>query len=136
MLRGVYEEHGICFRNHCRAEPPGDTDSPGLLPTLRGRDRASASYGAADRVEASASAARGRFRGIHGGRTAPSVSLKTRTISRGGCLAISVPSVLVRPRGCSRTSSRPHAPISGSGNGWGNTEENKEQTTRRKPRTW
>src|SRR5256714_13261978 len=115
MLRGVYEEHGICFRNHCRAEPPRDIDSPGLLPTLRGRDRAPASYGPADRVEASASAARGRFRGIYGGRTAPSISLETPTISGGGCLAVSVPSVLVRSRGCSRTSPRPHGPISGSG---------------------
>src|SRR5438874_12686706 len=73
MLCGVYQERGICVRNHCGAEPPGDIGPPGLVTTVGGRDRASASYAAADRVQAPASAARGRFRGIHGGRTAPSL---------------------------------------------------------------
>src|SRR5213080_179600 len=108
MLRGVYEENGIGVRNHCGAEPPRDIEPPGLVPTVGGRDRASASYAAADRVKAPARAARGRFRGIHGGRTAPSLPAEARTASGGGCLAGSVPSVLVRSRRCSRTPPRPH----------------------------
>src|SRR5437762_3071740 len=69
--------------------------------TVGGRDRASASYAAADRVQAPASAARGRFRGIHGGRAAPSLPAEARTTSGGGGLAGSVPPALVRSRGCS-----------------------------------
>src|SRR5437899_6080725 len=111
MLCRVYEENGICVRNHCGAEPPRDTEPPGLVTTVGWRDRASASYAAADRVKAPASAARGRFRGIHGGRTAPSLSTEARTTSGGGCLAGSVPSVLVRSRRCSRTPPRPHGSI-------------------------
>src|SRR2546429_825323 len=68
MPDGVYEERGICLRHHCGAEPPRDLEPPGLVPTSGWRDRASASYAAADRVKAPARAARGRFRGIHGGR--------------------------------------------------------------------
>src|SRR6266487_4230193 len=101
MLYGVYQGHGICIRNHCGAEPPRDTEPAGLVTTVGGRDRASASYDAADRVKAPASAARGRFRGGHGGRTAPSLPAEARTTTRGGCLAGSVPPVLVRSRGCS-----------------------------------
>src|SRR3989449_4690381 len=111
MLCGVYQESGICVRNHCGAEPPRDTEPPGLVTTVGGRDRASSSYAAADRVKAPASAARGRFRRIHGGRTAPSLPAEARTTSRGGCLAGSVPSVLVRSRRCSRTPPRPHGSI-------------------------
>jgi len=94
-----------------------------------GRDRSSTSYAAADRIKAPASAARGRFRGIHGGRTAPSLPAEARTASGGGCLAGSVPPVLVRSRGCSRTPPRPHGSV--------NTNEkgDKEKTTRPKPRT-
>src|SRR2546430_12818589 len=103
--------HGICVRNHCGAEPPRDPAPPGLIPTVRGRDRASASYAAADRVKAPAGAARGRFRGIHRGRTAPSLPLEARTTAGSGCLAGSVPSVLVRSRGCSRAPPRPHGPV-------------------------
>src|SRR6266700_8119269 len=66
MLCGVYQASGICVRNHCRAEPPRDIEPPGLVPAVSRRDRASTSYVAADRVKAPASAARGRFRGIHG----------------------------------------------------------------------
>src|SRR5438445_233020 len=101
MLCGVYQGRGICVRNHCGTEPPRDIEPPGLVPTVGGRDRASASYDAADGVQAPASAARGRFRGILGGRTAPSLPAETWTTSRGGCLAGSVPPVLVRSRGCS-----------------------------------
>src|SRR5216683_1347743 len=103
MRYGVYQEHGICVRNHCGAEPPRDIEPPGLVTTVGGGDRASASYDAADRVQAPASAARGRFRGIHGGRTAPSLPAETWTTSGGRCLAGAVSSVLVRSRRCSRT---------------------------------
>src|SRR5262249_2013962 len=101
-------KHGKCVRNHCGAEPPRDIEPPGLVPTVGWRDRASTSYAAADRVKAPASAARGRFRRIHGGRTAPSLPAEARTASGGRCLAGSVPSVVVRSRGCSRTPPRPH----------------------------
>src|SRR6516164_10987752 len=129
MLYGVYQEGGICVRNHCGAEPPRDIEPPGLVPTVGGRDRASASYAAADRVQAPASAARGRFRGIHGGRTAPSLPAEAKTASGGGCLAGSVPSVLVRSLRCSRTPPRPHGSVNT------NEEEHKERTTRPRPRT-
>src|SRR5437016_11224585 len=119
MLCGVYQESGICVRNHCGAEPPRDIEPPGLVTTVGWRDRASTSYAAADRVKAPASAARGRFRGIHGGRTAPSLSTEARTTSGGRCLAGSVPSVLVRSCRCSRTPPRPHGSI--------NINENKEK---------
>src|SRR4029077_18002152 len=91
MLCGVYQESGICLRNHCGAEPARDIEPPGLVTTVGGRDRASTSYAAADRVKAPASAARGRVRRIHGGRTAPSLPAESRTISGDGCLAGSVP---------------------------------------------
>src|ERR1700747_984629 len=77
MLSGVYQEHGICVRNHCGAEPPRDIEPARLVATVGWRDRASASHVAADRVKAPASAARGRVRGIHGGRTAPSLPAET-----------------------------------------------------------
>src|SRR5713226_3039540 len=105
MLCGVYQENGICIRNHCGAEPPRDIGPPGLVTTVGGRDRASASYAAADRVKAPASAARGRFRRIHGGRAEPSLPAEARTTSGVGCLAGAVSPVLVRSRGCSGTPS-------------------------------
>src|ERR1700736_3697153 len=129
MLCGVYQENGICVRNHCGAEPPRDIEPPGLVTTVGWRDRASTSYAAADRVKAPASAARGRFRGIHGGRAAPPLPAEARTASGGGCLAGSVPPVLVGSRGCSRTPPRPHGSVKT------NEKEDKERTTRPKPRT-
>src|SRR5437667_12215184 len=129
MLCGVYQEDGICVRNHCGAEPPRDIEPPGLVTTVGGRGRASASYAAADRVKAPASAARGRFRGIHGGRTAPSLPAEARTASGGGCLAGSVPPVLVRSRGCSPTPPRPDGSVNPK------EKEEKEQTTHPKPPT-
>src|SRR5260370_25325175 len=111
MLCGVYEEHGICVRNHCGAEPPRDLEPPGLVPTVGWRDRAPTSHAAAERVKAPARAARGWFRGVHRGRTAPSLPAEAGTISGGGCLAGSVPPVLVRSRRCSRTPPRPHGSV-------------------------
>src|SRR5258706_994615 len=104
-------KYGICVRNHCGAEPPRDIEPPRLVPTVGWRDRASASYAAAHRVKAPASAARGRYRGIHGGRTAPSLPTEARATSGGRCLAGSVPPVLVRSRRCSRAPPRPHGSI-------------------------
>src|SRR5438270_505048 len=129
MRRGVYLESGICLRNHCGAEPPRDIKPSGLVKTIGWTDRASASYAAADRVKAPASAARGRFRGIHGGRTAPSVPAETRTTSGGRCVAGSVPPVLVRSRRCSRTPPRPHGPINT------NEKDDQHKTSRIAPRT-
>src|SRR2546430_1445554 len=111
MLCGVYQEDGICVRNHCGAEPPRDIEPPGFVTTVGWRDRASTSYAAADRVKAPAGAARGRFRGIHSGRTAPSLPAEARTASGDRCLAGSVPPVLVRSRRCSRTPPRPHGSV-------------------------
>src|SRR6478735_4276893 len=101
ILYKVYKVHGIRVRNHCGAEPPRDPGPPGLVTTVSWRDRASTSYAAADCVKASASAARGRLRGIHGGRTAPSLPAETRAASAGGCVAGPVPPFLVRSRRCS-----------------------------------
>src|SRR5882672_2471686 len=132
MLCGVYQQSGICVRNHCGAEPPRATGPPGLVTTVGWRDRASTSYAAADRVKAPASVARGRFRGIHGGRTAPPLPAETGTISGGGCLAGSVPPVLVRSRRCSRTPPRPDGTINT------NEKEDKEKIDDRSRaiRTW
>src|SRR5438132_74077 len=139
MRCGVYTGNGICVRNHCGAEPPRDIEPPGLVPTVGWRDRASASDVAADRLQAPASAARRRFRGIHGGRTAPSLPAKARTVSGGGYVAGSVPSVLVRSRGCSRTpprsyESRSHGSRSVNTNEKEEREKRKRKTTRRQPR--
>src|SRR5262249_3913567 len=120
---------GICIRNHCGAEPPRNIEPPGFVTAVGWRDRASASYTAADRVKAPASAARGWFRGIHGGRAAPSIPAEARTASGGGGLAGSVPPVLVHSPGCSRTPPRPHGSINP------NEKEDQEKTTRPKPRT-
>src|SRR5260370_7655258 len=109
MLCGVYKEHGIGVRNHCRAEPPRDPEPAGLVTTVGWRDRAAAWHAAADGVQAPARAARGRFRGVHGGCTAPSLPAEARTASGGGCVAGAVPPVLVPFRGCSRPTPRPHA---------------------------
>src|SRR5258708_19473577 len=97
MLFGVYEEHGICIRNHCGAEPPRDLEPPGLVPTVGWRDRAPTSHAAADRVKAPARAARGRFRGVHRGRTAPPLPAEARPISGGACPAGPVPPVRIPP---------------------------------------
>src|ERR1700751_1784824 len=111
MLIEVYKERGICIRNHCRAEPPRDLEPAGLVRTSGGRDRTATSYDAADRVEAPACAARGRFRGVDSGRTAPSLPAEAGTISGDECIAGSVPPVLVRSPRCSRTPPRPHRSI-------------------------
>src|SRR5690349_3749065 len=113
MPYGVYKESGICLRNYCGAKPPGDTGPPDLFPAVGGRDRAPASYAAADCLEALARAARRRFCGIHGGRAAPSVPAEAGTTSAGGCLAGPVPPVLVGSHRCSRTPPRSHASNSG-----------------------
>src|ERR1700722_20337235 len=134
MLYGVYTGNGIHIRNHCGAEPPRDTKRPGLVTTVGGRDRASASYDTADRLKAPAGAARRRFRGIHGGRTAPSLSAETRAISGGRSLAGSVSPVLVRSRRCSRTPPRPHGSVN-TNDGSTNEKENEEKTKQPKPQT-
>src|SRR5215467_2216682 len=72
-MLSILKRHGIGIRNHCGAKPPRDIESAGLVGTVGGRNRASTSDAAADCVQAPASPARGRVRGIHGGRTAPSL---------------------------------------------------------------
>src|SRR5437899_12637624 len=99
MLCRVYKRNGICIRNHCGAEPSRHIEPPGLVRTVGRRDRVSTWYAADDRVKASASAARGRSRGIHAGRTPPALHAKTRTTSGGGYVAVAVHSALARARG-------------------------------------
>src|SRR5206468_5393402 len=111
------------------AEPPRDIEPPGLVPTVGGRDRATAWHAAAGRIQAPARAARGWFRRIQGGCTAPSLPAQTGTTSGDRRLASSVPPVLVRSRGCSRTPPRPHGSINT------NEKEDNEKTTRPKQRT-
>src|SRR5437588_12214879 len=100
MPCGVYQESGICVRNHCGAEPPREIEPPGLVTTVGWRDRASASYASADRVKAPASAARGRFRGIFFFHTAPTPPTYTLSLHDALPISGSVPSVLVRSRRC------------------------------------
>src|SRR5579859_262597 len=102
-VRVYIERNGIRIRDHCGTEPARDIKPPRLGTTVCGGDRASASYAAADGVQAPARAARRRLRRVHGGRTAPPLPAETRTISGGGCLAGPVPTVLVRSHRCSRT---------------------------------
>jgi hypothetical protein len=131
MPPAVYKEGGIYIRDHCGAEPSRDPESAGLKPAVGRRDRASASYAAADRVQAPAGAARGRFRGIHGGRTAASLPAEARTAAGGGCLAGAVSSVLVASRGCSGMPPRPDGRIKTNES---NTSEKKGGVTRPRPR--
>ena len=105
----VYTERGIRIRNYCRAQPPRDLGPPGLVPAVGGRDRAPASYAAADRIKAPARAARGWFCRIQSGCTAPSLPAEAGTLSGVRCLAGPVPPVLVRSYRCPRTPPRPHA---------------------------
>src|SRR4051812_14377992 len=101
MTHRVYKTSGI-VRNPCRAKPPRDIGPPDLVRTVSGRDRASTAYAAAYRLKAPACVARGRLRGVHGRRTAPSLSPKAGTTAGGGYVAGPVPPVLVGSRGCSR----------------------------------
>src|SRR5262249_15887466 len=107
----VYTERGIRVRDYCGAEPKGDFEPAGFGRTVGWRVRAPVSYGAGDGVQAPAGAPRGRFRRIHGGRTAPSLPAEARTTRGSGCVAGSLPPILVRPCGCSRTPPRPHGCI-------------------------
>ena len=81
ILFRVYKERGICLRNYCGAEPARDIEPSGVVGTVGGRDRAPASYGAADCVKASACVTRCRFRGIDGGRAAAALPAETWTTS-------------------------------------------------------
>src|SRR5579872_7147066 len=111
MPSGVYYKRGIRVRDYRGAEPPGDIEPPGRVTTVGWRDRASASYAAADCVQAPASPTRCRFCGVDGGRTAPSVPSETRTTSGDRRLAGSLPAILVRARGRSRTPLGPNGAI-------------------------
>src|SRR4051794_5464362 len=94
----VYKKCGVRVRDHCGAEPPRDIKLVGIVTTVGRRDRAPTGYDAAGGIETPASAAGGGFRGIHGGRTAPSVPAETGTTAGTGRLAGSVPAVLVGSR--------------------------------------
>src|SRR3954454_10311914 len=118
----AYKERGICFRNHRRAEPARDTGPPGLVGTVGRRHRASAAYVTTDRLQAPASPARGRFRRVDGRRAASPVSAQARATPGGGCLAGSVPPLLVRSPRCSRTAPRPGGSIND------NQKEDTEET--------
>ena len=127
IQREVYNGRAICLRNHCRAEPPRDPQPPGLVTTVGWGYRTSAPDAAADRVEAPASPARGRLRGIHGGCPAPFLPAEAGIAAGGGCLAGSIPPVVVRSRRCSRTPPRSHGAVRTS------EAEVKAHTTRCKP---
>src|SRR5438270_551372 len=99
-----------------------------LVTTVGWRDRASASYAAADRVKALASADRKSTRLNYSHSQTPYVAADAKKKSGGGCLAGSVPSVLVRSRRCSRTSPRPHGSINKN-----ETEDKEKKMTDREP---
>src|SRR5579864_3183495 len=128
MLIGVYKERGIRLRNHRGAEPPRHLEPAGLVRTVGGRDRAPTPYAADNRVQAPARAARGRFRGSHGGRTAPPLPVEAGTTSGVRCLAGPIPPLLVRSRRCSRTPPRPHGAVNT------NESEKEDEMTRQRPR--
>src|SRR5215475_2414096 len=125
MLYGVYNVHGNGFRHYCGAQSPGNLEPAGYVATVGGRDRAPAWYAAADRVKTPARAARGRFCGVHGGRTTASVPAEARTAPGDRRLAGSVPEVLVRAHRCPRTLPRP------DGSAHTDEREDQEKTTRR-----
>lgn len=108
---GVYVRSGIRIRSHCGTEPPRNPEPAGLLRAVGGRDRASPSYAAADRIQASACAARERICRGHGGCAAPPLPAKAGTPAGAGRLARSVPPILVPPRGCSGAPPRPHGAV-------------------------
>src|SRR5262249_6128143 len=103
--------HGICFRNHCGAEPPRHLEPAVLFATIGRTDRAPAPHAATHSVQAPARAARGRFRGVHHRRTAPSLQLETRSFPGTGRLAGAIPPVLVGACRCSGALPRPHGSI-------------------------
>ena len=111
MNECVYTWRGICVRHRRRAEPAGHLEPAGVVGALRRRDRAPPAHAADLGLQAPARAARGRVRGSHSGRAAPSLPAETGTASRGGFLAGPVPPVLVRARGCARAPPRPHGSI-------------------------
>ena len=104
----VYTRDGFRLRNHCRAQPPRHPEPSRLVATVGWRDRAATPHAATGRLQASESVARGRFRGINGGRTAPPLPVEARTFSRARYVAGAVPPLLVRSRRCSRTPPRSH----------------------------
>src|SRR5262245_66449320 len=104
----AYKGSGICVRRHRGAEPPRDPESPGLVPAVGGRDRATASYAAADGVKAPARTARSRVRGVHGGRPAPSLPVETGTASGAGCVAGSLQPVHALHPGTRQTATLTH----------------------------
>ena len=63
MNDGVYSAHGSVVRDHRGAEPPDHPEPPGLVGTVRRRDRAPAADASDLRVQAPPCAARGRLRG-------------------------------------------------------------------------
>jgi hypothetical protein len=131
MLCGVYQESGICVRNHCGAQPPRDIEPPGLVTTVRWRARTSTSDAAAHGVKTPAGAARGRFRGIHGGRATPSLPAETCAASGSGCLVGAVPPILVRSRRCSRTPSGPHESLNANEHNTNEKEDKEKKMTDR-----
>src|SRR5215467_421202 len=77
ILIAVYKECAVRFRDHCRAEPARDPQSPAVVGAVGGRDRASAVHAAAYRVETPARASGRRLRGGHRGCAATRVPVET-----------------------------------------------------------
>src|SRR5215467_10218035 len=106
MTMCVYTLCGAVVRDHRRAEPPGHPQPARVGGAVRRRDRAPAGYAPDFGVQASSRSASGRLRGV--ARRSPAAGLPdpARAAQGGRRLARSLPSLLDRPRGCARTSSR------------------------------
>src|SRR5437588_8769078 len=94
VCRGIF----VCHRRG--AEPAGHPEPAALVRALGGRDRAQASTVAAVRLQAPASAARGRVRGIANRSAAAPLSAETGAAHGARRMARSLPALLVKARRC------------------------------------
>ena len=111
MLFRVYTRNGICARNHCGAEPPRDIEPPWADPN--------SSVGEVERQLRMPQPTGSRHLRVLRAAGFVESTVDASAVStdgtlnhfRRGCLAGSIPSVLVRLRGCSQMPSRPNGSI-------------------------
>src|SRR3954453_1723547 len=102
---GLYNPHGIYLLDHCRTEPPRHPEPARQRRAVGWRYRSAAGLVATFGLETSASAARGRLRGIT--RRCPATPIPHQAGASDGnrCLARAVPPLLVATPRCARASS-------------------------------
>src|SRR5690349_3667573 len=119
----VYKSHGISVLDHCRAEPPRDSESARLGGAFGGRYRGAAAAAAALGLQTPAGVARGRFRGVACRCAAAPLPDPARAAHAGRRLARSVSPLLVGPGRRAGAPPRSHEP--------GTTPEGKETMSSR-----